>query len=194
MRKIEPKMVEWIDAKLKGNGLAQEIIELKDQDRARQLLILAAQACVGIREKGGNNRGPLVELMQETIGGAEREAWCMSAAQTWLAYVETKLGIKSPIFASEHCMTTWTKTPAAQRVLRKPLPGAIIIWNYPPGSNGHTGILVEHNGATIGAVEGNTESGLVAGKIERDGGGVYATRRASRSTPKMRLVGYLKPF
>lgn len=190
-------MIAWIDKKLAGNGLAQEIICTKDKSRARVLLVLVAQACVGIREQGGNNKGPLVELIQETVGGASREAWCMSAVMTWLAYVEHKLGIKSPLIATEHCMTLWRNTPASMRVRSVPAPGAIAIWNYPPGSNGHTGIVTEFGSAPgkMTLVEGNTEAGLTSsGTIERDGGGVYATVRSTKGSAKMKLVGFLKPF
>ena len=46
---------------------------------------LAAEACVGIREQGGNNKGPLVELMQKTVDGkAQAEAWCMAFVQSML--------------------------------------------------------------------------------------------------------------
>lgn len=113
MRQIEKKMVDWLDTKLIGNGLAQRAISDKD---ARLLFRLAAEACVGIKESGGNNKGPMVELIQETIDGADREPWCMSFVQTCLAYAEKKTGIKSPIAAGEHCLSVWTSTPKSARV------------------------------------------------------------------------------
>jgi hypothetical protein len=44
------------------------------------------------------------------------------------------------------------------------------------------------------AVEGNTESGIVGSKVERDGGGVYLAHRSMAGAGAMRLVGLLKPF
>src|SRR5574343_9032 len=102
MRRIEPTMVKWLDSKLAGNGLAQDAIARKD---ARLLFRLAMESCVGIREKGGNNSGPMVELIQETIDGADKDPWCMSLVQTCIAYAEKRTGKSSPIFASEHCLT-----------------------------------------------------------------------------------------
>jgi len=107
MRSIESKLVKYIDEKLKLNGLAQEAIKTKD---ARTLFRLACESLVGVREKSGRNDGPIVELIQETIGRAQGEFWCMSYVQSCLAYAEVKTGIDSPIFASEHCMTVWNKT------------------------------------------------------------------------------------
>jgi hypothetical protein len=195
MRSIEPKMVKYLDEKLAGNGLAQKAIKDKD---ARALMLMAAQACVGIREQGGNNKGPMVQLIQETIGSAVAEAWCMAFVQTCVAYAEVKTGKKSPLYPSEHCMSVWLKTPKSARVKVKPLRGAIAIWNYPPGQSGHTGILDAYDDARKGKmnlIEGNTEKGLSKkGLIERDGGGVYYTERANVGSPKMKLIGYLKPF
>lgn len=191
-RKITDKAFNHIDAKLKLNGAAQDAILRKD---ARSLLNYAAEACVGIREVGGNNKGPLVQEIQKTSNGsANSEAWCMAFVQTMIAYVERKLGVKSPIYNSEHCMTTWRNTPKAQRVKLVPLPGAIIIWKKGTSDSGHTGLVMEFAGKTFEAVEGNTESGVIGGKVERDGGGVYRTQRNSKGTGSMKVVGYLKPF
>lgn len=191
MRIIEQKMIDFIDKKLASNGAAQLAIQNKD---ARSLLIYAAEACVGIREAGGNNRGPMVELIQETIGKAEREGWCMSFVQTMVAYVEVKLKIKSPLFPTEHCMTAWNNTPKSQRVKIQPLPGAIAVWKKGNSQSGHTGFMTEWRGKTFEAVEGNTESGVNGSEVVRDGGGVYLTNRNSTGTGTMKLVGFLKPF
>lgn len=195
-RVIENDMVRYIDAKLVSNGLAQQVIQTKDQKRARTLLVLAAQACVGIREVGGNNMGPMVKLIQETVGTASGEAWCMGFVQTMIAYVELKLGVKSPLPATEHCMTLWDTTLTELRVKRTPASGSVVIYQYNSGSNGHCGIFYAREGIFDRNVEGNTESGLVDGAVERDGGGVYDTKRhVDMPNPvKMRKVGYLIPF
>lgn len=192
MRQIENKLFEFIDDKLVNNGLAQEAIRTKN---ARQLFIEASKVCVGITEKSGRNDGPMVELIQETIGGANGEAWCMSFVQSCLAYVEKKLGVKSPVYASEHCLTTWNKTPKGQRVKYFPLPGAIVIWQHGKSTNGHTGVLLGADGKTFQAVEGNTTGGKNAkGEVVRDGGGVHFTERNMKGTGRMKVVGFLKPF
>lgn len=191
MRNIEQKMIDYIDEKLKGNGAAQEAMLKRD---ARSIFIYACEACVGIREQGGNNKGPMVELIQETIGRAEREAWCMAFMQTCLAYAENKSGQISPIYPSEHCQTVWNSTDRKQRVKTFPLPGAIVIWKKGNTSSGHTGVVSEWRGQTFEAIEGNTESGISKGEVVRDGGGVYITERKATGTGTMKVLGYLKPF
>lgn len=192
-RVLEPAMEKWLDKKLASNGLAQKAIEDKD---ARTLFLLAAECCVGIREVGGNNRGPMVKLLKETVGGGEDASpWCMSGVQTCLAYAEKKTGKKSPVLVSEHCQSTWNGTPKSQRVKLLPLPGAIGIWADIGKSTGHTCIVRGADQKTFLAVEFNTESGQSpSGEIERDGGGVYHTQRSYVPTKKRKLLGFVKPF
>ena len=191
-RQIRPEMVAWLDERLKDNPVAQDALERK---HARALLLEAARACVGVRERGGNNRGPIVELMQQTIGKAEGEAWCASFVQTLIAYCELKTGQKSRVFASEHCATIWNNTHTELRVKKHPAPGAIVIWGYQGTISGHCGIVLDAGSAEFRAIEGNTEAGLSPSeKVERDGGGVYLTRRNRLGQGRMIVRGFLKPF
>jgi hypothetical protein len=192
MRNIKPKMIAFLDKKLGDNGAAIEAIKRGD---ARTLMLQAALSCEGIREEGGNNRGPMVQLIQSTIGSANREAWCMSFVQTMIAYAEVKTGVKSPLVASEHCMTTWNKTPKTSRVKIAPLPGAVIIWQHGKTTNGHTGFVIGADNKTILSIEGNTESGLNSkGEVEREGGGVWRCKRGLNGNGSMKVVGFLIPF
>jgi hypothetical protein len=194
MRQIELKMVEFLDKKLALNGAAQDAILKKD---ARSLFVYAAEACVGIREEGGNNRGPMVKLIQETLGGADNEAWCMSFVQTCIAYAEHKTGINSPLYPSEHCLTVWAKTPKTSRVKIFPARGAVIIWQHGTSQSGHTGLFISapEGQKIMRTVEGNSESGLDSkGNVERDGGGVYIGSRSMVKNGSMKVVGFLKPF
>lgn len=194
MRNIEPKMVDYLDRKLKENGLAQESIKTKD---ARTLFRLALESCVGIRESSGNNDGVMVELIQETCGGSDNEPWCMSLQQTGIAYAEERTGIASQVYVSEHCLTVWNNTPRVCRVVRIPAIGAICIWKHGNTTSGHTGCTitgVELDTSHVYLIEGNTTSGLESGEIVREGGGVYKTYRSTVANGNMRVVGFLKPF
>jgi len=186
-RNLEQELVRWIDEKLKSNGLAQQAIKDKD---ARLVFGLAAESLVGVYEQGGNNNGPMVRLIQETIGGADREPWCMALVQSCLAYAELKTGAKSPIVSSEHCMTVWNDTPKTSRVKTLPKRYAIIIWVNGKGPAGHTGILLEPSPRkTFTSVEGNTGS-----DGSRDGDGVYYKTRDWFRSGSLKRVGFLKPF
>ena len=195
MRKIEPALVDFIDKKLAANGLAAHAIEVKD---ARTVFRLAAESCVGIKETGGNNKGPLVELMQKTVDGSvDREPWCLCFIESMLAYAELKTGVISPVASSEHCLTVWRETSLRQRVVTVPAPGAIIIWRHGGSDSGHTGMVTAflHDANRMHAVEGNTEAGIdPSGGVVRDGGGVYATLRGAKGTGSMKVLGFLKPF
>lgn len=193
MRHIQQKMIDYLDEKLRTNGLAHDAILRGD---ARTLFLQACCACVGIREATGNNDGPMVELLQKTIGSASQEAWCMSFMQTCIAYAEVKAGAKSPLVASEHCLTVWSETPVEQRVKIYPLPGAVVIWRHGNTSNGHTGCVLGTDGNTFQGVEGNTNAGSddPSGAVVREGGGVYFTHRSLGGAGEMKVVGFLKPF
>jgi hypothetical protein len=191
-REIEKEMVAFLDRKLSGDGLTKDAILRKD---ARTVFRRALECCVGIREKGGNNRGPMVELIQETIGSSDKEPWCMSLIQTGLAYAELKTGLASPIVAGEHCLTVWNETPKKQRVADIPTLGAICIWRHGSSTSGHTGATVSDvSNGWVNLVEGNTESGIAGGEVVRDGGGVYLTHRSTLRSGNMKVVGFLKPF
>ena len=194
MRQIEPKMVAYIDKKLAGNGLWKDAMDRKD---ARLLFQLAMEACVGIQEATGRNDGKMVELIQETIGGASGEPWCAALVMTCLAYAEIKCGVVSPIYATEHCQTMFNKTPKAQRVKSIPLPGAIAVWFDVGKSTGHTEIVLGCDGKIMQCVGGNTSGTTKAGNadsVNREGHGCYYTVRSLKSTSKRRLAGFLKPF
>ncbi len=193
-RKIETALVVIIDKKLKSDPIAQKA--LKDKN-PRQLFIQVMKCFVGIREATGNNDGTLVELLQETVGSAVGEPWCMSTIQSALAYVEVRLSVISPVADSEHCLTVWRNTPKRQRVAQIPAAGAIVIWQHGSTTAGHTGIttLYSVSGDFMRCIEGNTTSGLKPdGSIEREGGGVYETKRHPVANGTMKVVGFLKPF
>jgi hypothetical protein len=159
-----------------------------------EIMLAAADVLVGEKEDPpGSNRGPVISLIQDTVGGTEAYPWCMGFVQTCVAYAEKKSGIRSRIFPSEHCMSVWSASPKDMRCgLER---GAIAIWNYPPGQSGHTGIVKEYSQDFMRLFEGNTTQGLRDdGAIERDGGGVHYTKRGLGSTAKMRLVGFIRPF
>ena len=188
-RKITDKMFNFIDGKLKTNGAAQLAISNKD---ARSLLVFAAEACVGIKEEGGNNKGLYIVELQKTVDGkAGSEPYCMAAVQTCIAYVERKLGITSHLFSSEHCMTTWRKTSAAKKVKRVPARGAIIIWKNGKTDAGHTGLVLDYQGEgkKMTTWEANTGSGNM-----RDGDGIYIKQRSKNKDGKLVVQGYIIPF
>lgn len=193
MRIIKPELTSYIDSKLIGNGLAQHMLETKN---ARGLMVEAAKACVGIKELTGRNDGKLVELIQMTVDGvADGAPWCMAQVQSMIAYAEFKTGVKSPLMATEHCLTLWNSTPLEQKVKISPLAGAIAIWRHGTTTNGHTEIVLDCDESIFFAIGGNT-SGVVdpSKPVNREGNGVFYTKRSRFGEGDMNLLGFIKPF
>lgn len=192
LRRLDQRMVDFFDVKLKLNGAYEHAVKQRD---ARTVFALAMESCVGIREQGGNNKGYLVEGIQETIGGHSGEAWCMAIIQTCIGFSEHVCQTISDVFPSEHCLTVWEKTPKERRVKTFPKRGAVIIWQKGLSTSGHTGMFLEqYQKGRMRCVEGNTEAGKLGNEIVREGGGVYLTERSMKSTPTMKLLGFIKPF
>lgn len=193
MRKIQPELVSYIDKRISWEGLAQYHLQTKN---ARGLMVEAAKACVGIKELTGRNDGRLVELIQKTVDGkAKGEAWCMAQVQSMIAYAEFKTGVRSPLMATEHCLTLWNGTPIEQKVRISPLAGAIAIWRHGTTTNGHTEIVLDCDESVFNAVGANT-SGVVdpSKPINREGNGVFYTKRSRFGEGDMKLLGFIKPF
>lgn len=196
-RTIHKDMVAYIDDRLKSNTFAKQCIIEK---KSRQLLIEVAKTCVGIVEQG-NNSGRLVNLIQSTVGLGSGDPWCMAFVQTCIAYVEMKTEIISPLITSGSCMEVWNTTPPDMKVKNIPLGGAICIWKHINSAyNGHTGIVLDCDGTTFHAIEGNTSGTTedLGSKIFSNGDGVYFTHRYydlfNTNYGDLLLLGCIKPF
>lgn len=118
---------------------------------------------------------------------------CMAFVQFCIEEVENSLKVKSQIFRSEHCQTTFNKSKALR--VNDPKPGDIIIWKHGNTTNGHTGFVefVEHDKAgkvfAIHTIEGNTGDFSF-----RDGDGVFKRTRHPLKDGNMFVMGYLRAF
>jgi hypothetical protein len=177
VRHINPKLKSYLEQAL---------------STPEHLLCAAALACVGIHEEGGDNRGELVELFQETVGVAEREAWCLSFIQSLIAFVEATAWFPklSEIPATEHCLTLWQTAPQGLR-LAEPQSGCIALWQHGSTQNGHAEIVLGVlSGGSLLTVGGNTGDGS---GIVREGDGVYLRLRP-RKSGDFKELGFLKVF
>lgn len=151
----------------------------------------AAEACVGIMEEGGDNRGPLVEAFQATIGDVQRESWCLAFIQSLFAYTEDRFGVAFNVYPTEHCMTLWTKTPNDFRYIgTEPQIGDIVLWQYGDTQKGHCGIVMKNAYKVIETIEGNTSPG---GNEEREGDCVAHKLEGKAGTIHRQIVGYVRP-
>lgn len=154
-------------------------------------VINEALKCVGMREKGGNNKGSDVERFQRAVDGkASGEPWCMCFVQFIIKEVEAKFKTASKIKRSEHCLTTWRDSPTSMR-LTEPAVGCVVIWQHGSSEKGHTGFIMDVNGDKLTTIEGNTAD---TNSINRDGDGVYKGNRSRKGDGDMKIVGFLKVF
>lgn len=193
-RQIEPEMVSYIEERLEKNGLYKQAILSKD---ARTIFWLAATACVGIKEKTGNNDGRMVELIQETVGGHDGEPWCVALIQTCLAFAELKTGAHSPLPVTESSRELWELAPHDQHVKYIPLPGAIEVWADVGKYTGHGEVVIACDGEVLHNVGGNTTGTTNPNsQVNREGNGCFYTVRdfLHPDTPSRKRLGFLKPF
>lgn len=154
-----------------------------------QRLIAVATKFIGVREVGGENKGPEIEMFQKAIDGfANGQAWCMDFA----LYCIKQVG-PSDLFECSYCLTVWNKSPKELR-MSKPLPGSLMIWQKKNSSQGHVGIVIDviDDGRRAVTVEGNTGPMSV---VSREGDGVYKKfRPVHPSIGNLEVVGFLKPW
>lgn len=159
----------------------------------KETLVAIARQFLGVKEVGGNNMGPMVERFQRAVDGkAAGEPWCMAFVQFCIMEVEEKLGIKSSLTRSEHCMNVWSQSAVTLRSTQAG-EGRIAIWRRPNSLQGHTGIV--SGWETVGVfktIEGNT--GPARG-VNRDGDGVFEKSHLyhEEKVPFI-LMGFLEPF
>lgn len=183
MRELNPLIERYIDDR----------IEKPENVSPTALFLRALQAMVGIQESGGNNRGPLIAAIQDTVGGPDAWAWCMSLQQTAVAYVEKKLGLVCDLAESEHCLTVLNEAKRRKQNVAVPSPGDLIIWQHGDTQSGHVGAIVK-TGDYFACIEGNTAGhDSRTGQLSRDGDGVYETLRSKNgSKGGMRVAGFVR--
>lgn len=195
---IEDLMFDYINYRVKDNPFYKECLERKD---FRSVMVLAAQACVGIVEKTGKNDGDLVNSIQRTVDGiaSPNEYWCMDFVMMIRAFSEKVTDIKSPLIWTQQCKRLWDWANSERKdllVKRVPLPGAIAILKN--NKNGyHTKIVIASDNKVASCIDGNT-TGYLAPKqnnfsiqMERNGNGVFYTE-TKLSNPE--LLGFIKPI
>lgn len=183
MRELNPVIEKHIDGK----------IEKFDKTiLPNALLVRALRAMVGIHEEGGNNRGKLVSAIQDTVGGPDAWAWCMSLQQTAVAYVEKKLGLVCDLAESEHCLTVLAAAKKSKKNVNEPSAGDLIIWQHGNTSSGHVGCIISV-GDQLRCIEGNTAGrDERTGVVSRDGDGVYETVRSRKGSGSMKVAGFVR--
>lgn len=114
--------------------------------------------------------------------GWNNVAWCMQAVQYWYAMSGNPLPFKT---ASCGELLNYYKKNDPDCIVKDPVEGCIVIFNFPGGSpTDHTGLFVSKTDSTITTIDGNT-----SGLNQSNGGWVsQRTRPLSYANPT-----YIKP-
>jgi hypothetical protein len=195
-RKIEQELFD----KIKSTLLKYKPIEYQhahDLKDGNELVYLANKALdlMQVREVPLNsNAGRDVSLIQDTVGGPDHSAWCVSQQQSCVAFAEKDLGITSKLYATESCADLRAHENGMKIPFENSKRGDLLIFKKPSGL-GHIGCFVRWIDMMKSAVtlEGNTTSGKVGDKIVRDGGGSYQCERLM-ITDSMKLSMVIRAF
>lgn len=151
-------------------------------------LLCQAFLAMGIREVGGNNRGETVGFIQGIIGPYRQngtgDAWCMSAVQCIVAFVEDYFQVESPLLDSEHCMTVYNHAKKIG-LIGKCESGAVWLAQNGTSSAGHTGIVKSATKTKMDTYEGNTGNASI-----RDGDGFYLKTRDQKQNGNLKTRGF----
>jgi hypothetical protein len=145
-----------------------------------------AKTQVGVREHGFN-RGKEVEEYQKVVDGVSSgEAWCLCFCQAAAKHVANKLGVRNPLFPTEHCATLFRATGKAF-ISPNPKLGSIMIMKHKDSDSGHAGIVVDEGQIRMfETIEGNTNE-----EGSREGDGVYRKVRDIHGTKTMDILGFI---
>jgi hypothetical protein len=138
-----------------------------------------AEDALGIREVGGNNRGPEVEAIIRSNGGVPGEPWCGD----FVAYCYLKAGAKSVVRA-------WAAVRYLAKLLAgvsRPRRGHVVIFSFD-----HTGMFdrwaPEYGAGKFLTIEGNTGKDGAVSDSSGGGDGVHRRLRHVSQVSSFRRV------
>lgn len=167
----------------------------------KRMLVFEAMRWIGFTEKGGDNKGQIIEMFQKAVDGkAQGEPWCLAMVQFCVMmvdrqydYVHQICAEPTRLFKTEHCQTLWNQTAQQQR-RPGPEPGLVCVWKHGNSSLGHAGIITEIlPSGQFKTVEGNTGPGK-GNEIVREGDGVYERVRDRAGSGSMNILGFISPW
>lgn len=144
-----------------------------DQKPAGERVLLAMSILANdlrVRERGGNNRGPMVEAIIASTGlkGTGAYAWCAATVELCCEIAGVTIGPSDPTSARVAAWRSYAS--AAGRLSTVPARGRLCLYVNPDGT-GHMGIVAQVLASgKLRTYEGNTSDG--AGS-QRDGDGLY---------------------
>jgi peptidoglycan hydrolase-like protein with peptidoglycan-binding domain len=157
------------------------VIKKKLAERAVDIAV----SQLGVREIGGANCGPEVEMFLRSVGLGKGFSWCMAFVYWSFDKAAKELGQTNPLVKTGGVLKGWngatcTKILAKDSKANPSLvkAGQIFIMDH-GGGFGHTGIVKSVNGGFITTIEGNTNN-----NHSREGIGVFELTRKIKDVNK----------
>lgn len=160
----------------------------------RSIVHVARYACdvLRIREAGGPNAGPEVEMILEHAGGRRGMPWCAGFVFACVDYGHILLGLFTPNVPlapgipelSCSAIYRWAKAENRLRDLSTARAGDAYL--FAGGNTGyrHVGLIEEKlDDGTLQTIEGNTSADPKTISQDADGDGVYRRHRDPEQTP-----------
>lgn len=159
-----------------------------------ELIVFEAKRWLNVVERGGNNRGEIIQMFQKAADNrANGEPWCaafvyycVDMTRQLLWHLSYRVDRVLP--QTEHCLTMWRMTPPEFKA-QNPSLGHVVIWQLGSSMNGHCGIVIGSDKDHFFTIEGNTGSG-----DQREGDGVYLKKRPRGGFGKFKEVGFIQPL
>lgn len=180
MRTLPTALKAYIDSRLPSADLTDPVAAM----------LAAARALLGVHNEGGNDRGPIVGLIQSVVGKPVNQPWCLDFVQACIAYAEEITGKTSPLPATELCVGLWNAAKGYSAV-SPPKTGDVILWRFGTTSEGHCGLILSMDSLRYQTIEGNTSDSQ---NIDRLGDGVWLKNRAKGGSKSFVELGFLRPF
>lgn len=110
---------------------------------------------IGVREKGGNNRGVEVEMYLASVGGLPGESWCAGFVYWCFRRASNVLTVANPCPRTRGAQKIW-KLSDARFHRTAPSRGSLFVMDHGEGL-GHVGFVeMVYPDGSISTVEGNT--------------------------------------
>jgi hypothetical protein len=143
----------------------------------------------GVREIGGNNRGPDVNAYLANVNLPPGEPWCCAFAVMGIQEGAGKLGVPCTIPVTGACLHLWSRS-VNNAIGGMPLPGDIYVLQH-SASTGHVG-FVETVSADGFDVETEISGNTFADHGGRNGDCVALHLGSPEKTHGGKLLGYLR--
>lgn len=169
-----------------GAAKSNPSLSSADNEAMREAFVEILRGEIGVREQGGNNRGPRVQEYQDAASWVDGTGWAWCAAFICWGFDRLAERFKLPFATPEGAGAFWFEDWARQQKLpvfsgkAKVRRGDLIIYSF-----SHIGCATsdEKDGLFL-CVEGNTNDGG-----SRDGDGVFERRRMKNSVRSI-----IRPF